>query len=501
MEVFLSENNQLSTAITVAFNGIEAIQVQVQVHVGNGMPGFIICGLPDKVVAESRDRIKSALMCLGIGFPAKRIVVNLSPANLLKEGSHYDLPIALALLKAFGFMEERLEEYISLGELALNGDLISVPGTLLAAIEAMAERKKLICPQECGGEAACAGDVQIIAAKSLNQVLQHFKGDRLCSTPSACEDIEERGYLDIADIIGNESAKRALEIAAAGGHHLLLVGSPGVGKSMLAKAMMGILPCMTIKEKLEVSMIYSAAGMIKHGLISNRPFREPHHNSSMAAILGGGRDSKPGEISLAHRGVLFWDEITLWPSSVLNSLRESLETGYICLARANAHVQYPAKYQFIAAMNPCPCGKAYEPNVSCSKLPNCMRNYLNRIPGPIVDRFSLVVRVNKTNPWDKKPSEMSSVVRARVEMARRLQEKRYAGKEYFTNSEADENLLELCESAFQLLRDFAVKRNLSNRQYFNCMRVARTIADLSNSKKVLREHIAEALSYVSGFGF
>lgn len=505
----------LSVAKTVSFSGIEAVPVEVQVHVSDGMPAFIICGLPDKAVSESRDRIKSALMCIGIAFPAKRIVVNMSPANLIKEGSHYDLPIALGLLKALGFAQlNELEEYISLGELALNGNLLAIPGVLIAAIYASSKGYGLICPMVCGGEAACAVDVKIVAAKSLNQVLEHFKGQRLCSPPVFTEDVSEMNdkqeqqnpdnrqisgsnpSSDMCDIIGNESAKRALEIAAAGGHHLLLIGSPGVGKSMLAKAMISIMPSMTIREKIEVSMIYSAAGLIKKGLIAARQFREPHHNSSMAAILGGGRDSKPGEISLAHRGILFWDEITLWPASLLNSLRESLETGYVCVARANAHVTYPAKYLFVGAMNPCPCGRAYEPDVTCSKLPNCMKNYLARIPGPIVDRFSIIVRVNKTNPWEKKASETSAEIRLRVEKARMIQEKRYREIGITTNNEAKENLLNLSEDALKLLQQFAIKRNLSNRQYFNVMKVSRTIADLANIRDVLKEHILEALSYV-----
>lgn len=490
---------QLSISNTVAFNGVEVVPVEVQVSIGKGMPGFVICGLPDKAINESKDRIRSALTSLGIALPAKRIVVNMSPANIPKEGSHYDLPITLGLLQAIGILpSDSLLDYISIGELALNSNLTKIPGALISAVYAFAARKKLICPYDCGGEAACGGDLEIVAASNLMQVINHLTGKKLRDSPKPQKEAEPESKADMSDIIGNQSAKRALEIAAAGGHHMLMIGSPGVGKSMLAMRLPGILPQLSTKDALEVSMIHSVAGLVNNGLITRRPFREPHHNSSTAAILGGGRECKPGEISLAHRGVLFLDEITLWSTSVLNGLRESLETGSISVARANAHVKYPAQYQLIAAMNPCPCGKAYEPDVHCTKLPHCVQNYMNRIPGPILDRFGIVMQVSRVNPWDRDTQvpETSAIVRRRVEKSIQIQRDRQQSmNNQNIPSNADQFFL-IEDDAAKLLDKTAAAKNLSNRKYYNAKRIARSIADLAASKSIQVDHVLEALTYV-----
>ena len=495
------QSSNLSITNTVAFNGVEIIPIQVQVNIGKGMPGFVICGLPDKAITESRDRIRSALGAIGIALPGKRIVVNMSPANIQKEGSHYDLPITLGLLQAMQVIPtDVLQDYIAIGELSLDSTLMKVPGALISAVYAYSARKKLICPYACGGEAACGGDLEIVAPRDLMQLIQHFKGEMQCPPPIPQIERSTLHHLDLADIIGNPTAKRALEIAAAGGHHMLMIGSPGVGKSMLAMRLAGILPNLSTKDSLEVSMIHSVAGLINNGLVTTRQFREPHHNSSVAAILGGGRDSKPGEISLAHKGVLFLDEISLWSTAVLNGLRESLETGYITVARANAHVKYPAQYQLIAAMNPCPCGKAYEPDVQCTKLPHCTQNYMNRIPGPILDRFGIVIQVHRVNPWDKPADnpETSSIVKHRVQKAIEMQHNR---NQFMSNQNIQSNadtLFRINDSAEKALNKIGASRNLSNRKFYNAKRIARTIADLAKSETIQLDHVLEAVTYVGG---
>lgn len=490
--------SKLSVMNTVAFNGIDVLDVQVQVSISQGMPAFIICGLPDKAINESRDRIRSALSALGMALPARRIVVNMSPANIPKEGTHYDLPIMLGLLQALDILSPTaLNDYIALGELALDSNLISVPGILIAAIHAQQYGKKLICPEKCSGEAACGGNIEIIPARNIAQIISYFKGSQSFQRPIPKE-MEREDFGDMRDIIGNQSIKRALEIAAAGGHHLLMIGSPGVGKSMCAKRLGSILPDLSIREALEVSMIHSIAGLTRNGLIMQRQVREPHHNASVASILGGGRDCKPGEISLAHKGLLFLDEITLWSPSILNGLRESLETGYISISRVNSHVKYPAEFQLIAAMNPCPCGKAYESDVRCSKLPHCAQNYLSRIPGPILDRFSMIIQVGRVNPWDKheKTGETSSVIKQKIHNSMQIREGRGQEKSNQVISGTSDHYFKLTESTMKILDKIASSKNLSNRQYYNVKRISRTIADLACSDIVETEHIMEAFTYI-----
>lgn len=495
---------------TVAFEGIEASAVDVQVQVAPGLPAFGIVGLPDKAVSEARERVRSALIASGLALPARRITVNLAPADLPKEGSHYDLPIALGLMAAIGAIPpDALSNFTVLGELGLDGSIAPVAGVLPAAIGANARDEGLICPASCGPEAAWASpDLQIIAASSLIQLANHFKGTQVLSRPQPKVAEHQTNLLDLRDIKGQESAKRALEIAAAGGHHLLMVGSAGSGKSMLAARLPSILPPLSPSELLEVSMIASVAGELKGGaLTSHRPFRAPHHSASMAALTGGGMRAKPGEISLAHQGVLFLDELPEFDVRVLDSLRQPLENGEVAVSRANHRVTYPARFMLIAAMNPCRCGNAYEPGYSCKrgKIDRCSADYQGRISGPLMDRIDLRIEVPAVTASDlilPPPSEGSAEVAVRVAAARAIQLARYASiglPHIRTNAEAPAAVLEdIAKPDAQgqkLLRDAAETMRLSARGYHRVLRVARTLADLDGAEKIGRLHLAEALSY------
>jgi magnesium chelatase family protein len=495
---------------TVAFEGIEARGVDVQVQVAPGLPAFMIVGLPDKAVSEARERVRSALIASGLALPARRITVNLAPADLPKEGSHYDLPIALGLMAAIGAIpSDALSNFTVLGELGLDGSIAPVAGVLPAAIGANARDEGLICPAACGAEAAWASpDLQIIAASSLIQIANHFKGTQVLSRPEPKIAERQATSLDLRDIKGQESAKRALEIAAAGGHHLLMIGSPGSGKSMLAARLPSILPPLSPSELLEISMIASVAGELEGGaLTAHRPFRAPHHSASMAALTGGGMRAKPGEVSLAHHGVLFLDELPEFDARVLDSLRQPLENGEVAVSRANHRVTYPARFMLVAAMNPCRCGHAYEPGYSCKrgKIDRCSADYQGRISGPLMDRIDLRIEVPAVSASDlilPPPSEGSAEVAARVAAARAIQLARYAGlglPPIRTNAEAPAAVLEdIAKPDAQgqkLLRDAAETMRLSARGYHRVLRVARTLADLDGAGTIGRLHLAEALSY------
>jgi magnesium chelatase family protein len=495
---------------TVAFEGIEARAVDVQVQVAPGLPAFAIVGLPDKAVSEARERVRSALIASGLALPARRITVNLAPADVPKEGSHYDLPIALGLMAAIGAIPtDALNGFTVLGELGLDGSLAQVSGVLPAAISANSRDEGLICPASCGAEAAWASpDLQIIAAHSLIQIANHFKGTQLLSRPQPKVREAAPDLLDLRDIKGQESAKRALEIAAAGGHHLLMIGAPGAGKSMLAARLPSILPPLSPTELLEVSMIASVAGEIQGGaLTAKRPFRSPHHSASMAALTGGGIRAKPGEISLSHQGVLFLDELPEFDPRVLDSLRQPLENGEIAVSRANHRVTYPARFMLVAAMNPCRCGHADEPGFSCKRgrIERCTGDYQARISGPLMDRIDLRIEVPAVTAADlilPPAAEGSADVAARVAAAREVQRTRYAKAglpRVRTNAETPASILETIAQpdgqGLKLLRDASEQLRLSARGYHRVLRVARTIADLDGADKIGRLHLAEALSY------
>ena len=489
---------------TVAFLGLEARAIEVQVQIAPGLPNFIVVGLPDKAVAESRERVRAALSAIGLALPPKRITVNLSPADLPKEGSHYDLPIALGLLGAMGVIDaETLASYVVVGELGLDGRLAPSPGVLLAALHASERGLGLVCPVAQGPEAAWAGTIEVIAAPALLPLIGHFKGGHPLPTPRpGVAEIPPR-MADLKQVKGQETAKRALEIAAAGGHNLLMCGPPGAGKSLMAACLPGILPDLTPAEALEVSMVASVAGELQDGrLIRARPFRSPHHSASMAALVGGGQKVRPGEVSLAHLGVLFLDELPEYQRAVLDSLRQPLETGKVSVARANAHVTFPARVQLIAAMNPCRCGHLGDASLACSRAPKCAVDYQTKISGPLLDRIDLHVDVAAVSAADlvlPPPAEGSAEVAARVATARALQTARYAGRGLRTNAEADGELLDTVatpdEPGRKLLAQAAEAMRLSARGYHRVLRVARTIADLAGSEPVTRVHVAEALSY------
>lgn len=500
----------VATVHTVAFEGVDVRPVEVQVQIASGMAAFTIVGLPDKAVAESKERVRSALHAMGISLPPKRLTVNLAPADVMKEGSHYDLPIALGLLSAMGVVpQDELNNAVVLGELSLDAGIRAVAGVLPAAIHASAGAHRLICPRTCGGEAAWAGDVDILAPDSLLQLINHIKGVQVIRAPEAklANDNILRAP-DLCAVKGQETAKRALEIAAAGAHNMLMAGPPGSGKSMLASCLPGILPPLSPREALEVSMIHSLAGTLPEGgLMKTRPFRDPHHSASLPALVGGGHRVRPGEISLAHNGVLFLDELPEFSRATLESLRQPLETGETLVARANHHVRYPARFQLVAAMNPCRCGHLGEPERECTKAPRCGLDYQSRLSGPLLDRIDIRIDVPAVSVEDLNApaAEPSVAVAARVAAAREMQARRYTALDpsgrTLTNAAAAPDLLEraapLSAPAKALLDQAAAQMRLSARSYFRIIRLARTIADMEGvaDAALSAPHVAEALSY------
>ncbi|MDR2067944.1 MAG: YifB family Mg chelatase-like AAA ATPase [Holosporaceae bacterium] len=491
---------------TVSFLGISTIEIDVQIQMLNGLPAFTIVGLPDKTVAESRERIRACLYSMGIALPSKRITVNLAPADVQKEGSHYDLPIALALLTAMGVVQqEDVDNAVAVGELALNGALAKVPGVLPAAIWAKSQNKILICPEEQAQEAVWAGENQILAPAHLLSLINHFKGTQILPRIVAknSEYTVKPSHIGcFSDIKGQMTAKRAMEIAAAGNHNVLMLGPPGVGKSLLASKIPSIMPPITSEEALEVTMIHSLAGMISDvGLVTERPYRAPHHSASLVALVGGGVNAKPGEISLAHRGVLFLDELPEFSRTALESLRQPLETGNITIARANNHVTYPARIQLVAAMNPCRCGYLGNTEKECNLAPKCGKDYLRKISGPLLDRIDIFVDVPDVKISDfiqsQENIEKSEAIRTRVIAAREIQLDRYKNLQLSTNAEANGHELEhyLTDGAKEVLYKCIDRAKISARGYYRVVKLARTLADLAKSDVVDREQVMEALSH------
>ena len=495
---------------TVSFKGIETVTVSVQVHISNGLPAMAIVGLADKAVAESKERVRAALSSLGLSLPAKRIAVNLAPADLVKEGAHFDLPIALGLMTAMGVLPaDSVDDYLVLGELSLDGSIQPITGTLPAALAAATQQKRIICPAANGPEAGWAGELDVVAASSLTQLINHLRGTQVIAAPERRLLPKSPPGPDMADLKGQQTARRVLEIAAAGGHHLLMIGPPGAGKSMLAARLPSLLPELTPAEALETTMIHSITGTVPvSGLVQNRPFLDPRHSASMAALVGGGNKAWPGEISMAHNGVLFLDELAEFSRQALDSLRQPLETGEIVIARANMHVRYPAKFQLVAAMNPCRCGYLSDPARACTKAPDCARNYMAKVSGPMLDRFDLLLDIEALEPsalMTDSPAETSDEIKTRIAAARSfaVQQRPHTATHLNAKlSAADiQKDIQLNDHVQAVLTQAMDKQNLSARGFHKILRVARTIADLARSEQIDRIHVLEALSYRRYFLF
>lgn len=503
----------ISKVFSGAIVGLSTLPIEVEVNiVKKGLPSFTIVGLPDKAIAESKERVRSAILNIGADFPTYRITVNLAPADLPKEGPSYDLPIALGILLASGQIETKVDKSLFVGELSLDGNLRHTRGVLPLALLARDKKfTKIFLPKENAKEAAVVNGVEVYEIDSLYTLVSYLKGIlTLKPHPSISfsDLVEDEDYeFDLADIKGQEHAKRGLEIAAAGGHNALLLGVPGAGKTMLARAFPSILPSLTEEEAMQITKIYSITGNIapNQTIIKRRPFRYPHHTTSRIGLIGGGQNPMPGEISLAHRGVLFLDEFPEYPRSVLESLRQPLEDGYVSIARAAGQVTYPAKFILIAAANPCPCGNLGSLKKTCKCMPGEILRYKKKVSGALLDRIDLHLscpELSAEKLSSLKSGEKSKIIAERVEKARNIQLKRFAGTHLKANAEMGtkeiKELAPLSEDCLNLLKQAVMRFNLSARSYHKMIKVSRTISDLAGEKEINPTHIAEALQFRIG---